>query len=174
MVKQSTAVLLYKNWTLVWRTGCDDNDGVPELNWTVPDNWSWLLFSDESRFNRAYYDGRIRVWRTTWEKYIPECLCMVNRNRIVSVVVWGHWPPRCWQSGHSRWKRECGKWCQNIVRKPSRFWRKHIQHDNAPAHTARQTVARLEQQDISIIQWSSQSADLNIIEQVWDFMDRDR
>ena len=30
MVRQSTAVSLYKNWTLVSRTGSDDNDGVPE------------------------------------------------------------------------------------------------------------------------------------------------
>ena len=60
--------------------------------------------------------------------YIPECLRMVNRNRIVSVMVWGHWLPltRCWQSDHSRWKREWGQLCQNIVRKPSWFCRKHI------------------------------------------------
>ena len=38
--------------------------------------------------------------------------------------------------------------------------RKHpfvFQHDNAPAHTAHWTVAYLEQQDISTIQWLSQS-----------------
>ena len=48
-----------------------------------------------------------------------------------------------------------------------------FQHDNAPAHTVRRTVAWLEQQGISTIQWQSQSLDLNMIEQVWDFMDRE-
>ena len=48
-----------------------------------------------------------------------------------------------------------------------------FQHGNAPAHTARRTVAWLEQQDISTIQWPSQSLELNILEQVWDFMSRE-
>ena len=76
-------------------------------------------------FNLACCDGRVRVWRTAREKYVPECPRTVNRNRIVSVMVWGHWLPRCWQSGHYRWKRECGLLYQNTVRKPSRFCRKH-------------------------------------------------
>ena len=59
------------------------------LNWTVPDNWSCSLFSDESRFNLAYCGGRGMVWKTAEDRYIPECLRMVNRNRIVSVMVWG-------------------------------------------------------------------------------------
>ena len=52
------------------------------LNWTIPDNWSCLLFSDESRFDLAYCDVRVRVWVSTGEKYIPECLRMGNRNRF--------------------------------------------------------------------------------------------
>ena len=37
------------------------------LNWTVPHDWSCLLFSDESRFNLTYCVGRLRVWRTGGE-----------------------------------------------------------------------------------------------------------
>ena len=59
------------------------------LNKTVPDNWSFLLLADESRFNLAYCDRRVRVWRTAGEKYIHECLYKVIRNRIVFVMVWG-------------------------------------------------------------------------------------
>ena len=59
------------------------------LNWTVLNNWSCLLFFGESRFNLAYCDGSARVWRTAGEKYIPECLRIVDRTQIVSVMVWG-------------------------------------------------------------------------------------
>ena len=48
-----------------------------------------------------------------------------------------------------------------------------FQHDNALAHKVRRTLAWLEQQDRSITQCPSQSPDL-MIEQVWDFMERDR
>ena len=40
------------------------------------------------------------------------------------------------------------------------------QRDNGPVHTVRRTVTWLEQQDISTIQWLSQSPELNIIEQI--------
>ena len=50
------------------------------LNWTVPDNWSCILFSDESRFNLAYCDARVRLCRAAGEEYIR----MANRNRIDS------------------------------------------------------------------------------------------
>ena len=42
------------------------------LNWTATDNWSCLLFTDESRFNLAYCDEKVRVSRTAGEKYIPQ------------------------------------------------------------------------------------------------------
>ena len=48
MVRQSTAVLLYKIRTLVSKTGSDDDDDdwcTRTLKWTVPDNWACLLFS---------------------------------------------------------------------------------------------------------------------------------
>ena len=78
-------MLLYKNLVLVSRTGSDDDDGVPE-----PLTGQCMKTGpDESRFNHAYCDGRARVWRKAGDKCIPECLRLVNRNRIVSVIVWG-------------------------------------------------------------------------------------
>ena len=114
------------------------------VNGAVPENWFCLLFSNESRFSLAYCDGTVRVLRTAGEKYIPECLRMVNRNGNDSVMLRG-----------SRSKRECGQLCQNIIRKSSWFCRKHIwrhkssicyiygernhpfvfHHDDDPTHT---------------------------------------
>ena len=42
-----------EDW-LRWRRWC-----TRTLNWTVPDNWCCLLFSDESRFNLVYRNGRV-------------------------------------------------------------------------------------------------------------------
>ena len=58
MVRQSTAVLLYKKTDislenrLRWQRWC-----TRTLNWTVLENGSCLLFSDEPRFSLAYCDG---------------------------------------------------------------------------------------------------------------------
>ena len=92
------------------------------LNWTVPEKWSCLLFSDESRFNFAYCDGRVRVWRTAGEKYVPECLRMVTRNRIVSVMMWGPLATTVLAIGSF----SMITWMRNIVRKLSWFCREHI------------------------------------------------
>ena len=151
MVRHSTAALLYKKRTLVSRTASDDHDGVT-LNWTVPDNWSCLLFAHESGSNLAYCDRRVRVWKTAGEKYKSECLRIVDRNRIVSVMVNG--------DNYVRTLSEnLLDPVENIfgeINHPFVF-----QHDNAPDHTAHRTVAWLEQQGTSTIQWPPQSPNLN-------------
>ena len=145
------------------------------LNWTVSDNWSCLLFSNDSRFNLAYCDERVRLWRTAGEEYISECLCMVNRNRIVFVMVWvviGYHDENLIADNYVRTLSE--NRLDSIENTLGN--RNHpfvFQHVYAPAHTARRTVEWLEQQDISTIQWPSHSPDLKIIAHVWVFMGRE-
>ena len=126
VVGQSTAVLLYKNRTLVSRTGSNDDDSVPEpltgqYQTTAPAYFSpmkqgstldmatggWGHGEQPERNTRMATHGQ---WKS---------------NHFCNGVG-GYWLPHCWQSDHSRWKRECGQLCENIVRKPSWFCRKHI------------------------------------------------
>ena len=42
--------------------------------------------------------------------------------------------------------------------------------DNAPPHTACDTAAILDQQDVEVMDWPARSQDMNPIEYVWDQM----
>ena len=42
--------------------------------------------------------------------------------------------------------------------------------DNALLHTARDTPAILDQQDVEVMDWPARSLDMNLIEHVWDQM----
>ncbi len=56
-------------------------------NWAV-DHWSRTIFSDESRFNLSFNDGRVRCWRTPDEADHPSTQHPVTRS-TVPVMVWG-------------------------------------------------------------------------------------
>ena len=44
--------------------------------WNADDNWSRLVFSDESKFNLDFDDGRVRVWRENRDAMLPGILCV--------------------------------------------------------------------------------------------------
>ena len=105
---------------------------------------------------------------------------MVNRNQIVYVKVWGSLATTL--LGHYRWKRECGQFCKSIVRKPSRFCRKHTwpQKSSIRASTW-QCSGPYGASNCRICgatgyihhPMAISVPDLNIIEKVWDFMGRE-
>ena len=45
-----------------------------------------------------------------------------------------------------------------------------FQHDNDPKHTAKATKQYLDDQQMEVLPWPAQSADLNPIEQVWHYL----
>ena len=50
--------------------------------------WAWVLFSDESRFNLSHHDGRIRVFRRRGERFADNRLIERDRFGGGSVMVW--------------------------------------------------------------------------------------
>lgn len=53
------------------------------------DQWSQVVFSDESSFTLFPTSGRVYVWRTSGEAYNPDCLLPTVKHGGGSVMVWG-------------------------------------------------------------------------------------
>ena len=157
-------VAAQKKRTLVSRIGSDDDDCVLELLTGQCQKTGLAYFSPIKQciLYIVYCDGWVRVWRTAREKYLPECLRMVDRNRIVSVMVWkvigyhgvGNLVILDENVNADNYVRTLSEnlldSVENIVGD-----RKHafvFQNDNDPTHTARRTVTLSEQQDIPTIQ----------------------
>nr|XP_042912780.1 uncharacterized protein LOC122272833 [Parasteatoda tepidariorum] len=58
-----------------------------QRNWRA--DWQRVVFSDESRFNLWYHDGRIRVRRYAGERHLLECIIESHSGRTRGVMVWG-------------------------------------------------------------------------------------
>ncbi|GFV14189.1 transposable element Tc1 transposase [Trichonephila clavipes] len=52
-------------------------------------DWQQVIFSDKSRFNLWYHDGRTRVRLYAGELRIPECIIERHSGRTPGVMVWG-------------------------------------------------------------------------------------
>lgn len=149
------------------------------LRFRVQD-WSRVLFSDESRFSLKFANGRTRVWRRRGERFAG---CLVTEVDIFgggSVMVWGG------ICGGNRTRLVV----VNGTLTSSQRYRNEIftpvvlpylrtngpgltfQQENAIAHTARTTLEFLNQNNVDMLDWPSKSPDLSPIEHVWDKLGR--
>ena len=139
--------------------------------------WGHCIFSDESRFSLYHSEGRVRVRHRQGERLIDACALPKNGNHGPSVMAWGALHHGGWSElvvvdgamnrhqyiqilRNQMLPRAMGAFGCNFV---------YVQ-DNALPHTARDTAAFLDQQDVEVMDWPARSPDMNPIVHVWDQM----
>lgn len=147
------------------------------LAWTRQ-QWSRVVFTDESRFNLQAADGRLRVWRRKGERFDAPNIAERDRFGGGSVMVWGGIS----RSGATQLVTVNGNltavgYRDNIIG-PVILPYLHqgnadvLQHDNARPHTARVTQDFLRQNNVQVLDWPARSPDLSPIEHLWDCLGR--
>ncbi|GFX92860.1 transposable element Tcb2 transposase [Trichonephila clavipes] len=110
-------------------------------------DWQQIVFSDESRFNLWYHDGRIRVRRYAGEPHIPECIIERHSGRTPGVMP------------------QAIPFLQGL---PGAVF----QQDNARRHVAKTVKSYLDSQQVQLLPWPAYSPDMSPIEHVCDIVGR--
>ncbi len=145
---------------------------VEKNNWTVA-QWSKVLFSDESKFCISFENQGPRVWRKSGEAQIPCCL-KSSVKFPQSVMIWA-----------AMSSAGVGPLCFLKSTVNAAIYQEILEHfmlpstdklygdadfifqqDLAPAHTAKGTKSWFNDHGVTVLDWPTNSPDLNPIEKL--------
>lgn len=144
------------------------------------EEWSNILFTDESRFCLRSPDGRERIYRRTGERFFQNHFSPRVSYGGGSVMVWGgvSFEARTDLVIVNRGAMTADRYIRDVLEPYVVPFAPFIgddfmlMHDNARPHVARIVNEYLAEVEIPVMNWPPRSPDINPIEHVWDALGR--